>query len=118
MFQDQENYTREETHMEPDGMDLWKTIFLYNPWFSGSAWVSMLARSGLGEASISTAVLLTVGKDSLALVFGAGSAWLQAGVIYLVRPYVLCLQVPELEKEEFSVHVLGYVGGCLGYDQA
>lgn len=44
------------------------------------------------QASISTAVLLTVGKDSLALVFGAGSAWLQAGVIYLVRPYVLCLQ--------------------------
>ena len=25
-------YTREETCMEPDGMDLWKTTFLYNPY--------------------------------------------------------------------------------------
>ena len=24
-------YTREETHMEPDGMEPWKTIFLYKP---------------------------------------------------------------------------------------
>ena len=40
-------YTREETHMEPDGMDSWKTFFIYGPlqhfatlWFSGSMWVS------------------------------------------------------------------------------
>ena len=34
-------FTPREIQMEPDGMDLWSTSFLYNPtWLSGSMWVA------------------------------------------------------------------------------